>query len=94
MRKIKSVGVVSVGKIFGAVNAIFGLVAGCIFTIVTFFLSVTTSQTSFVGMIFGVGAIIFLPIFYGVLGFIFGALFALIYNLVAKWFGGIEINLE
>ena len=47
-----------------------------------------------VGMIFGVGAIIFLPIFYGVLGFIGGAIMAIVYNVVAGFAGGLELALE
>lgn len=31
---------------------------------------------------------------YGVMGFVFGAIGALIYNLVAKWVGGFELELE
>ena len=38
--------------------------------------------------------IVMVPIFYGMIGFIIGAVGALIYNLVAKWVGGIEIELE
>jgi hypothetical protein len=34
------------------------------------------------------------PIFYGVLGFVFGALGAFVYNLIAKWLGGIEVEVE
>jgi hypothetical protein len=34
--------------------------------------------------------VIFLPIIYAVLGFIGGVIAAFIYNLVAKWTGGIE----
>jgi hypothetical protein len=43
----------------------------------------------------GLGAIfvIFLPIFYAIAGFIGGVIVAFIYNLVAKWTGGIEIVL-
>ncbi len=40
---------------------------------------------------FVVMAIVF-PIMYGVLGFIFGVIGALIYNLVAGWTGGIELT--
>ena len=45
-----------------------------------------------VGM-FVVG-IVCVPIIYGMIGFVIGALGALIYNLIAKWLGGIEIELE
>jgi hypothetical protein len=43
---------------------------------------------------FGLGAIfiVLLPILYGVMGFIGGIIAALIYNLVAKWIGGIEVD--
>src|SRR5439155_8035427 len=34
------------------------------------------------------------PFFYGAIGFVFGALWAWIYNLVAGWVGGIEIDLQ
>jgi hypothetical protein len=43
---------------------------------------------------FGVGAIIFLPLFYGVLGLIGGALGAALYNLFAGLFGGIELETQ
>jgi len=42
----------------------------------------------------GAAAIIILPIMYGIFGFIGGAIGAWIYNLVAGWIGGIEIELE
>ena len=45
---------------------------------------------SMFGVIFG----IFAPVFYGVLGFIFGALGAFLYNVMAKWIGGIEVQVE
>jgi len=34
------------------------------------------------------------PIFYGVMGFIFGVISAAIYNLAAHWIGGIEVEVE
>ena len=43
-------------------------------------------------MMFGFG--IFMPVFYGVFGFIFGVISAAIYNLIARWIGGIEVDVE
>jgi len=43
-------------------------------------------------MMFGFG--IFMPVFYGVFGFIFGVISAAIYNLIACWIGGIEVEVE
>jgi len=34
------------------------------------------------------------PIFYGFMGFVGGAIGAFVYNLLAKWLGGIEIQLD
>jgi sulfite exporter TauE/SafE len=44
------------------------------------------------GFLFGIGAL-FLPVLYGVMGFIGGLIAAAVYNLVAKWTGGVEITL-
>ncbi|MGZ4985098.1 MAG: DUF3566 domain-containing protein [Chthoniobacterales bacterium] len=44
------------------------------------------------GLMFGFG--IFMPVMYGVMGFIFGILMAAVYNLVARWIGGIEVEVE
>lgn len=38
--------------------------------------------------------VIFLPIMYGVIGFVAGAIGAAVYNLVAGFVGGIEIEVE
>ena len=42
----------------------------------------------------GIGFMLFLPVLYGICGFIFGALSAWIYNLLAKWLGGFELEFE
>ena len=49
-----------------------------------------TTMPGWFGGLFGVGAVIFLPIFYGVLGAIGGALAALIYNIIAGMVGGLR----
>jgi uncharacterized oligopeptide transporter (OPT) family protein len=45
-------------------------------------------------VVFGVGSVIFLPIIYGIMGFIGGIISAAIYNVVAGVVGGVELNLE
>jgi len=42
----------------------------------------------------GFGAIIFFPICYGIIGGIFAAIGAVIYNLVAGWVGGLEVDIS
>ncbi len=44
------------------------------------------------GIMFGKG--LFIPVIYGVMGFVVGIIGAAIYNLVAGWIGGIEIEVE
>jgi hypothetical protein len=41
---------------------------------------------------FGFG--VFIPIIYGVMGFVFGIITAAIYNVIAGWIGGIEVEVE
>ena len=41
---------------------------------------------------FGMG--ILMPVIYGVMGFILGVIGAAVYNLVARWIGGIELEVE
>jgi len=37
---------------------------------------------------------LFMPVIYGAMGFIFGVIGAAIYNLVARWIGSIEVDVE
>ncbi len=95
MVKIKRIGVLSMGKIYGMLCAIMGLIFGAIMTLVSLVgLAISSSSTGMFGVLFGVGAIIFLPIVYGVMGFIMGLITALLYNLIASWVGGLEVETE
>ena len=46
------------------------------------------------GIVMGLGIMIGMPIMYALMGFVFGALGALIYNVFAGMVGGIEIEVE
>ena len=98
MQMVKRVGVLSFGKILGISYAVMGLFIGGIFALLSLVgAGMTAAGTgeadAMWGAMFGVGAVIFLPLFYGVLGFIFGLLGALLYNLLAGLVGGIEVEL-
>jgi hypothetical protein len=42
----------------------------------------------------GIGFLVFLPVFYAVMGFVAGAIGAWVYNLLAGWLGGFEFDFE
>ncbi|HKI06013.1 MAG TPA: hypothetical protein VKK31_28805 [Thermoanaerobaculia bacterium] len=97
---IRRFGVLSVGKIMGMLYALIGLIAGAIFALLSLVglgigsaLSQDT-QGAFPAALFGVGAIIILPLFYGCIGFVGGIISSAIYNLVSGMTGGIEVELS
>jgi hypothetical protein len=96
--KIRSVGVLSVGKIFGAIYALLGLLIGLVFAaIAAMGGAIANKQGLPAGLppaFFGVAAIFFVPIIYGIAGFIGGLIMAGLYNLAAGFVGGIEIDFE
>jgi len=91
MQTVKSFGVVSVAKTFAIIGAIFGVLA-----IPTAWITERTSSAAsdwswqvylnplHLLIIIGTAA---------VLGFFYGAIGAAVYNLVARWSGGIQIEL-
>ena len=93
---VKRVGVGSVAKIYGAISAAFGLVIGCVFALASLVGAgmADSTESAFLGPIFGAGAIVALPIFYGVMGLIGGAVGALLYNVFAGMVGGVSIEVE
>lgn len=50
------------------------------------------AATAVMGMMFGFG--LFRPVMYAIFGFIFGIIMAALYNLVARWIGGIEVEVD
>jgi hypothetical protein len=100
---IRRFGVISVAKMYGLLMFIFGLVFGVIYGLILIVFGAamsalgpgretTAGGVSTVAM--GVAVMIGLPIFYGLLGFIMGAIGALIYNAVAGVIGGVKFELE
>jgi hypothetical protein len=93
---VKRVGVASVARIYAAISAAAGLVIGCFFALASVVGAgmSDSAQGAILGPLFGVGAVIAMPIFYGLMGFIGGAIGAAFYNLFAGMVGGVEIHTE
>ena len=98
--QLRRIGVGSAAKVAGALYAVLGLIAGLIIALISMVSAglLAGAQTeevpSWLGPIFGIGAVVFFPILYGVLGVILGAVVAAVYNAVAGMVGGIELDLE
>lgn len=88
--QIKRISPKSLGKVLGLLYAILGFIFGAVMSVI----SVATTGFEGAGMMFGVGAIVFIPIVYGLGGFVGGYITAWIYNFAAKRVGGIEIETE
>jgi len=92
---LKRVGVLSVGKVLGGLYAVLGLFIGGIASLLAVLgASVGGRDELLPGLVGGVAAIILVPLFYGVLGFVFGIISAALYNVAAKLLGGIELEFE
>jgi hypothetical protein len=99
MAVLKRIGIMSAAKIQAIIMAAIGLIAGVLYAIMMSLLGgimAASGSSSGGGIMAGLGfaSIIVFPILYGALGFVFGALGAWLYNLVAGWVGGLEVDLS
>lgn len=98
---LRSIGVLSCGKILGIMYALLGLLVGGVFALMAAAGAVmpqppqannANPAVMFAGV--GIAAVVLFPIFYGVMGFVGGIIAAAIYNLVAGLVGGLELDIE
>ena len=94
MVHLRSVGVLSCARIFGAIHAALGVLVGIallLFGVVG--AMIAPGQQKWGMLAFIIGAVL-TPFIYGFLGFIMGAIWAFVYNLAAQSIGGLELQLE
>lgn len=90
---INRIGPMSVARIAGALYAIMGLVAGIFISLASLVGAVVSEDRSAIaGMIFGVGAVVILPVVYGCLGFVISLVSTWLFNALAGALGGIELE--
>lgn len=97
--RIKRIDPVSFASTYAVVLAGLGLCIGAVFALIalaggSMIPKGDAAMMPLGGALFGVGAIIALPIMYGIFGFIGGLIGAVIYNTAAKFTGGISIQTE
>jgi hypothetical protein len=99
MHIVKSVGVMSIAKIMGLLYGCMGLLASPLFLLIGLVSSMANRGGSGAAGIFGAGLLgivlaVLMPLIYGVMGFVIGAIGGLLYNVLARWLGGVELELE
>lgn len=100
--RIRKLGILSVAKIYAVMMLVMSLLISIPYGLmIMIFGAAVLGSGARDGAMAGGGAIIMgllvmigLPIFYAIIGFIGGALAALVYNIFAGMVGGIEIEVE
>jgi hypothetical protein len=96
--RITRIGPFSVAKVAFILYGGIGLIIGCIVALASLLgatLGATEGEHSaLLGAIFGVGAVILFPLFYGVFGASGALISAALYNVVAGIVGGVELTME
>lgn len=93
-RTLKRVAPLSAGKVLALLYGAMGLIFIPFFLIMSALTSQLPTAQRGIFAAMGVGFALFLPVLYAVIGFIGGVLSAAIYNLAAKFVGGIEVEVE
>lgn len=93
---VKRIGPLSIAKVSGLLYGILGFVIGCFVALFSLVGGAVSEELggAALGALFGVGAVIVLPILYGILGFVTALVGAALYNLAAGWIGGIDVQIE
>lgn len=92
---IKRVGPLSCARIVAVLDAIIGLFIGAGVSLVALVGGLAGSaESAAMGVVFGVGAVIILPIMYGFFGFVVTLVMAWLYNVLADLVGGVEIEVQ
>src|SRR5690349_24642775 len=96
---VRRISPLSFAKISGLFYGIIGFIGAAFFSLFMMAGSAIGASASgrsmpFIGA-FGAGlAIIILPVIYGLLGFVFGLIGAAVFNVIAGWTGGLELEVQ
>ena len=102
-RRIKRIAPLQAGKMLGVLYACMGLIflpfigiAALLGAFAEHAQHAQGSSAGPAGLAAGIMVMmgVMIPIFYGIMGFLLGVIGAAIYNVIAAWIGGIEVEVE
>ncbi len=94
MFRLRSIGVLSSAKIFAVVQGAIGILVGFFLLIFSIVGAAIMPHQQKLGMVTGIILAVLTPVFYAIIGFVVGAIWAFVYNLAAQAIGGLELQLE
>ena len=90
-QQISRLSIHQTAKVLAILYGMMGLLFIPIFLVVSM---AAPGDAGMLGMGMGLGAALVFPIMYAVFGYVFVAIGCLLYNLVAGWVGGIEVEMR
>jgi hypothetical protein len=93
MAIVTHIGVLFSAKLVAILMAFVGLLAGVLYAGIGAIYDALRGPLN-IGTALAFMAIIGMPLLFAVFGFIAGGIGAFLYNLFARWFGGIEIEMD
>lgn len=93
-RRLKRIAPLSLGKILAVLYGAMGLLAAPVFLLVSAAGSMSGQKEALPAVLGGVVGAVLAPVFYAVIGFLTGVVGAFLYNLTARWLGGLEVEVE
>jgi hypothetical protein len=97
MKRIKRFDLKSVMKMSAVLYGLMGLFEGVMFSLffwIVPFAGPNVPQLPRIGVFFGALAVVFLPILFGLMGALLGGASAYVYNVAARFVGGILVQVE
>ena len=93
MARLKRIGVSFSATLVGIMMSFMGMIAGILYAFGGFFLELFTGTLN-AGTALAFGALIGMPVIFGLFGLVAGAVGAILYNIAARRLGGIEADFE
>ena len=86
---LKKISVWPFAKFYAVFMAVLGFIIGLLFALINLAAPIESPY-----QVFGFATIVVFPIIYGLMGFAMGLVTSWLYNLVAKFVGGIELDFD